>query len=181
MSIDVATIEPDEFISGDFVTWKITDTDFPASDSWVLTYSFVKSDELIELTATASGADHLIEISGASTAAYSAGKYSWQGRFTKTTQIYTRRSGKTEILPNFATQTDGYDDRSFAKTCLDAIETVLEGKATEDVLSYSIQNRSLSKFSHEELIAARDKYKAEWIGEEVAAGRKSRKVKVRFV
>ena len=70
---------------------------------------------------------------------------------------------------------------SFAKRCLDAIEAVLEGKASEDVANYSIQNRSLSKFSHDELLAARAKYKAEWIGEEVLAGRRSRKVTVQFV
>ena len=181
MAISVPTIEPTEIQAGDFTTWKITDTDYSAADGWALEYNLVNSAGQIVINASADGTGHLVEISAASTAAYSAGLYSYQARMTKTTQIYTIRRGTIKVLVNFESQTTGYDDRSFAKICLDAIEAVLQGKAGEDVLSYSIQNRSLSKFSHEELLAARDKYKAEWIGEEVSAGRKSRKVKVRFV
>ena len=45
---------------------------------------------------------------------------------------------------------------------LDKIESLLEGKADNDVASYSIQGRSLAKLSPQELIDWRSYYKAEY-------------------
>ncbi len=180
MTITVPTTEPTEIRAGDFVTWKKSLTDYPAT-SWLLEYFLVKSDNQIGISATASGTDHLVSEAATDTKDWSAGEYHYIARVTKNTEIYTIKTGSLEILPDFETQTSGYDDRSFAKTCLDAIEAILEGKASEDVYSYSIGGRSLSKFSHAELLDARDRYRAEYNAEEIKAGRKSGKIKTRFV
>jgi hypothetical protein len=44
---------------------------------------------------------------------------------------------------------------------LDKIETVLQGRADADVLSYSINGRSLSKIPVTELVEWRDYYRSE--------------------
>ena len=45
---------------------------------------------------------------------------------------------------------------------LDLIESLLEGKATKDVSSYSIAGRSLNKMGVSELLEWRNYYKAEY-------------------
>jgi len=51
--------------------------------------------------------------------------------------------------------------REHVKKMLQAIENLLEGKITQDVQSYSIEGRSLTKLSTTELLAMRDYYRRE--------------------
>ena len=60
------------------------------------------------------------------------------------------------------------DRRSHVKKVLDALEALLEGKASQDQLSYSIRGRSLSRMTPSELLEWRDKYKSEWAKEQRA-------------
>ena len=48
---------------------------------------------------------------------------------------------------------------------VDKIESILEGKADADVASYSINGRSLTKMSFDDLIRARDFYRKEYAKE----------------
>ncbi|MGI9438660.1 MAG: hypothetical protein ACR2OK_03035, partial [Parvibaculales bacterium] len=48
-----------------------------------------------------------------------------------------------------------------AEIMLGKIETILEGKADSDVSSYSINGRSLNKFTPSELLEWRDYYRRE--------------------
>lgn len=77
-------------------------------------------------------------------------------------------------------------DPTFAEQMVTKIETILLGKADHDVLSYQIDGRSLSKYSFEELVVLRDRFKAEVAREQaaaqIAAGNGNpNKIKVRFV
>lgn len=74
---------------------------------------------------------------------------------------------------------------SHAKTMLDAIEAVLEGRITSDVEQYSIGGRQITKIPISELSVLRSKYKAEVAREEEADRLKmglknKRMIKVRF-
>ena len=180
VSIDILTEEPTEITAGDTVTWKISLSDFLASDSWVLTYALVKTNKLIEITASADGDDHLVEELPTTTADWDPGIYHYQAYVTKGTERYQVGEGTIEVLEDFAAST-GYDNRSHAKKVLDAIEALLEGKADQDQLSYSIGGRSLSRFSWDELISARNTYRSMYVAEERKAGRLSSKVKAKFV
>ena len=60
---------------------------------------------------------------------------------------------------------NGTDPRSHAEIMVDKIETVLQGRADADVLSYSINGRSLSKMPPNELVEWRDYYKREFLME----------------
>lgn len=152
-----AQTEPLEFIAGDTIIWEKSLSDYPADDSWVLSYAIRdNSGHNYPVTAAASGDKHLVTITAATSAAYVPGTYSWQSYVTKSTVRHSVASGSLNILPNFATATG--DLRSNAKRILDAVEAVLEGQATTAQQEYTIQGRSLKKIPIADLIVLRDKY-----------------------
>ena len=97
----------------------------------------------------------------------------------------TLQSGRIEILPDLTQATSVTDLRSHVKKVLDAIESLLEGKASADILGYSIAGRSISKMNPTELIEWRDLYRVDYQreidAEKLAKGLDSgRRVGVRF-
>jgi len=68
-------------------------------------------------------------------------------------------TGEWEIIPDL--DVNNADPRTHSEIMLDKIETVLQGRADADVLSYSINGRSLSKMSPDELVQWRNYYKKE--------------------
>ena len=185
MAPSVPTQEPYEIAAGDFWTWKVTLSDYPAT-SYTLTYALVSASALIEITASASGDDHLVEIAAATTANYTAGTYYWHSYATDGDgKRYKVGEGTIKVLTDFATQSSGYDARSHAQKTLDALEAVILGKASKDQLSYSIAGRSLSRMGPDEIISWRNTYRTEVAEEKRRERRKrghktGRNVKVQF-
>ena len=161
--------EPEKIISGDRLIFKRTNlgTDYPNS-SYTLKYSArlegTGSVE-IEVTASASGDDYLVEVASATTANYTVGTYRWQAYITRNSdsQRLTLDTGTWEVVANRDANTA--DPRTHAKIMLEKIESILEGRAASDVNSYSINGRSLSKIPIPELIEFRASYKAEYLRE----------------
>ena len=83
MATDISTKEPETFRAGDTVKWKKALDCYKASDGWTLKYSFRGTAGTIDITSSASGDDHLIEVSAATSAAYGAGLYAVQGYVEK--------------------------------------------------------------------------------------------------
>jgi len=164
--------EPTQIIAGDRAAWKRTDlgTDY-APASYSLKYSARLEDSgstEIEITASESGSDYIIEVGQSTTTAYTAGVYHWQAYITRTSdsERVTVDSGTWEIKANRDAATT--DPRNHVKKVLDAIESVIEGRASKDQESYSIQGRALSRTPIADLITLRDKYRAEWVREQRA-------------
>ena len=164
--------EPTQIIAGDRAAWKRTDlgTDY-APASYSLKYSARLEDSgstEIEITASESGSDYIIEVGQSTTTAYTAGVYHWQAYITRTSdsERVTVDSGTWEIKANRDAATS--DPRNHVKKVLDAIESVIEGRASKDQESYSIQGRALSRTPIADLITLRDKYRAEWVREQRA-------------
>jgi len=184
MAMTIPTTEPASFMAGNTVKWINSHADFPADDGWVIAHAFVNASGTFATTSTADGSNHLTTILAATSAGFTAGDYRWQAYATKGAERYPVGSGATTVEANFATgATDG---RSHVKTVLDAIEAVLEGRATSDQASVSLNGRSIAKLSPAELIEFRRFYKAEYASEvkagRVAAGLGHRgKVRVRFL
>ena len=139
--------EPAQFTAGDRITWKRTDlgADY-APASYALKYSARLENSgatEIEITASESGSDYIVEVGQSTSASYKAGVYHWQAYITRTSdsERITIDSGTWEIKPN--RDTTASDPRSHAKIVLEAIEKVIEGRATKDQENYSIQGRSL--------------------------------------
>jgi len=167
MAADIPTLEPTEVRSGDTWTWQRSLSDYPAG-VWTLVYSLVNSNGKITLTATASGADHLVSVAAATTAGYAPGTYSAVGRVTSGAEAVTVWTGGIQVLPNVAAKTS-YDDRSHARKVLEAIEAVLENRATTDQQAVTIGDRSIEKMPIADLLKLRDSYKLEVASEEAAA------------
>lgn len=195
--------EPISLIVGDSVAWvrrgvvavSANDngteetTDIKASDGWVLKFVAVGKLGAFSITASAdteNADDFLFSAAAAVTATYTVGEYQWQVVATKSPDRYTIATGIITLLDNIANRTTLYDNRSHVKKVLDAIEAVLEGRASRQDQSYTIAGRSLSLTPIPDLLKLRSLYKSEYeselAAERIKAGRGSgRKILARFV
>lgn len=169
VSYQVPTRIPERVVAGDTLTWKDSLGDYPAdaagtglAGTWTLTTEIVgASADLGTFTAAASGSDHLTTVAAATTAAWSAGDYSYQ-QFVTENDDGTRHlvgEGFITIVADLA-QAATHDGRSHVKQTLDALQAVILGKASKDQLGYVIGNRSITRLSPEELITWESHYKA---------------------
>ena len=159
--------EPREIVVGDFLQWKRTDiaADYPPSQysaEYVARITGGGSNEIKLQGTEPVGADYyLFTVDSATSAAFAAGLYHWQLEITQTSSgnRIVVDIGDFTAIPDM--DDNQADPRIHAEIMVDKIESILEGKADSDVSSYSIAGRSITKLSFEELLAARDRYRAE--------------------
>ena len=180
---DIPNIEPSSANAGDTWRWTRTLADYPASAGWALSYTLINAAAKITINATASGDDHAVTVAAGTTAAYAAGTYDWRARVSRSGEVYTVGEGRLTVRNAYAAAT--FDARSHARKTLDAIEAVIENRASSAVAEYQIAGRQLKNIPVSDLLSLRDKYRAEVKREEaataVAAGLPdSRRVYVRF-
>jgi len=174
---------PSQIVNGDSYSWTYSNSTYPYTSSWRLTYTLVKSGVKIQIVATGSGADHLVEIPGTTTDDYTVGEYDWQAHITNGTERYMVLSGVLEVVADFATQTSGLDARSHTKIVLDALEAAIEGRASKTQLKQSVGEGSVEHMTLSEQVRMRDIYYGKYQRELILAGKKNSRhqVKVRFV
>lgn len=145
MTVEIPTSEPTRFRAGDTVAWTKSLADFPASDGWILHYRFINQSHKIDVTATASGSDHLVSIAAAVSALYIAGDYTWASWVTIGSDRYTVETGRLTILPDLAAVVaPGFDSRSTAKKTLDLLDAArLAYGANAWTQEYSIAGRTM--------------------------------------
>ena len=162
MAADIPTTEPTELNVGDTWKWTKTLADYPAS-TWTLSYSFKSSVGGFAVAATALGDDHSVTVAYGTTSGYTAGFYSWVASVTNGSERYIVDSGTCTLNPDYraGTATAAYDGRSHARIVLDAIEAVIEGRATVDQQEYEIAGRRLKRMAIADLLKFRQHYKAE--------------------
>lgn len=176
------TTEPAIIVAGDTAKWLRSLDDYPASAGWLLSYTLVSGANRYTFAAAASGDDHLVTVAATTTTAWVAGTYSWRAQASKSGEVYTVGTGSLAVQANFSAATDG---RSHARRTLEAVEAVIEGRATSEVASYVIGGRQLKYTEIPQLLALRDRYRAE-VAREDAAQRAAaglpdpRRVYVRF-
>lgn len=184
-SANYPTKEPETLVAGDRWAWKRTDlgVDYPPS-SYSLKYSARAEGtgtREIEITASGSGTDFVVEVSKTTTNGYTPGRYRWQAYITRTSdsERVMVASGMFEVKPNRDDATT--DPRSHARKVLDAIEAVIEKRATRDQMLYIVNGRQLQRMAIKDLLMFRDRYRAEVLAEERAeSGRGGRKLVVRL-
>jgi hypothetical protein len=106
-------------------------------------------------------------VAAATTAGYAAGTYDWRARVSKAGEVYTVGEGRLTVRNAFSAAT--FDARTHARKTLDAIEAVIEGRASSSTAEYTIAGRSLKHIPVADLLALRDKYRAEVLHEDAAA------------
>lgn len=159
------TIEPDHLVVGDRVVWRKKDlaTTYPSSTYTVAYVSRISSGggtHEFTVTGSADGNDYLFTITSVTSAAFDLGHHHWQLEVTRTSdsERIVIQTGSWDIITDLD---NNVDPRSHAEIMVDKIETVLQGRADADVLSYSINGRSLSKMPPNELVEWRDYYRRE--------------------
>ncbi len=133
---------------GDTITWDETLSDYPASASWVLTYSFTSPGAFFGSSHAAVGDDHRVTIA---TADLEVGRYDYTKKVDDTSEVFTLEAGYIFVLADLSADTSGVDRRGYAEIALENIEAMLLGKATKDQTSYSLNGRALSRYSVAEL------------------------------
>lgn len=188
-SAESPVIEPEGFVLGDYVKWRKTDLsdDYP-NTAYTMTYvariTGGGSTEF-QVVGTAYNSDYLFTISSATSSGFTAGFYHWQLECLRNSDNNRIVIDRGTWTVNHDLDVNGSDPRTHAEIMVDKIESLLSGKADTDVANYSIAGRSLTKLSFDELIKARDFYKAEAYKEQIAdrirQGRSTGStVKVRF-
>ncbi|MGE4169136.1 MAG: hypothetical protein AB7F28_00255 [Candidatus Margulisiibacteriota bacterium] len=95
------------------------------------------------------------------TGEWSQGKYWYALRVEKDGTIFQIQDGTVRIEADLASITAPFDGRDHVRKVLDAIEAVIEGRATIDQESYTINNRQLRRTPIADLLKLRDRYKEE--------------------
>lgn len=183
------TLEPDRVVVGDFIQWRRVDlgADYP-NDLYTMTYVARITgggNTEVQVTGTNYGAEYLFSVDSVTSAAFVPGYYHWQleaVQVSSSNRIVIDRGAFTAVVD---LDNSGADPRTHAEIMVGKIESLLSGKADADVANYSIAGRSLTKMSFDELVKAREHYKAEFRKEQVAdrirQGRETgNTVKVRF-
>lgn len=178
---------PSRLIEGDAVDITISLSDYPAPEYTITYYAIRQSDRII-WTAQQVGTNHRLYLLSSVTATYDPGLYSVQVYATNTSgQRTTLYEGTLTIVRNYgAASPGGFDTRTYAQIILDAIEAVIQNRATLDQESYTIAGRSLARTPIEDLLKLRDRFraevKAEQKAEDIRAGKNAAGlVKTEFV
>jgi hypothetical protein len=168
---DIPTTEPTSLRAGDTWRWLRTLDDYPATD-WTLKYRFRHPTLAgFEIVASASGSDHSVTVSAATSAGYGAGTWAWVAWVEGgSSEKYTVDQGTVEIAADFraAAASATLDTRSHARKVLAAIEAVIENRATLDQEEYTIAGRSLKRTPAGELLKLRLRYLNEVRNEQAA-------------
>lgn len=168
----------EELIAGDTLDFTVSVPDYPASDGWTLKYRLTprfaaptQAPVVLTATTNANGTDYDVQAGPSTTADWAAGSYTWARWVEKTGARQTlSESGALLVKADPSTTVQGFDPRGHAQTVLDAIEAVIEGRATKDQEEYTIGSRSLKRTPLDELIKLRGRYKSEVLAERIAAG-----------
>lgn len=180
---DIPTAVPDRVNAGDTIKWTRTLSDYKPSDGWALSYILINAAGKITISASGSGDTFAVVVSAATSAAWAAGTYDWREQASKAGEVFTVADGRIVVAPAFSGST--LDARTHARKMLEAINAVLEGRATSAVGEYEIGGRRLKYIPAAELLVLRDRYRSEVARETsadaVAAGLADpRRIYVRF-
>ena len=159
-SSDYISEVPDSHRVGETFKVELGFGDYSAAD-WSANLILINSANKVTIAGAANGDDFRFLL--ADTSAWVAGDYKWIAEVSATidaaTETYVASEGTISLEVDLATAATS-DTRSHAKTVLEAIEAVIENRATQDQSSYSIAGRSLSRTPVVDLLVFKDRYQA---------------------
>jgi len=183
---------PNPIEAGNTIAWERTysASDFPAAD-WTAKchLKLIGSSAVTTITATESGETFTFTITAAVSAALTVGDYEWVEVVEKgegaSIERYEQYRGTTTVR-RFLGTSGTVDSRSTVRVIFEAIEAVLQGRASQDQQSYSIAGRSLERTPIADLLKLRQFYASEVAREDketaIANGNApSGKIRIRFI
>lgn len=136
--------------------------------AWSLTL-LLRGPASIDLPAVADGSNHRLQATGGVTETWAPGLYNFAIRATNGVDLVELQRGQIEIAPDMASLPVGADVRTPSQIALEAIEAVIQKRASIDQERYRINNRELYRTPIKDLIALRDMYRGEVRREQMAA------------
>ena len=173
--------EPARLIKGETLLFQRVLGEYPAG-TWTLNYTLLGPTS-VNITATANGATHEINVTAATTNNYHSGNYVVHARVTDGTSVFPVAvlHQTIEIANNPLTSfTPLADVRSWARQTLDSVETALAALASKTVSSASVNGTTYTLQDLAALQALRGNLKAEVANEDVSANPSRRLVYARF-
>lgn len=150
---------PSTIQAGDTLPLSASLSSYPASE-YQLSITLVGPASRYVISYAADGENHVATISALDSSEYGAGKYTYHARVSKGDERYTVETGTTTVKPDVSTK-QSFDARHHVEKVLEAIEAVLEGKATQDHLSVTFNGRAITRYAPEQLLKWRSVYKQE--------------------
>jgi hypothetical protein len=150
---------PSEISAGITFRLPLSFSEYPAPD-WELSL-ILRGPVAIDLFASGADEAHTFLAAAAVTANWAPGPYWWQLRASDGSDVVLVSEGQSKVLVDISAVAVGFDGRSHSQRVLQAIEAVIENRASIDQESYSINNRSLSRTPVSDLLKLRDRYRAE--------------------
>jgi hypothetical protein len=149
-----------EIVAGDTLDFSTEVANYTPADGWTLKFRLVPrvSGTAILLTSAASDGLHRVQVGPTTTDDWAAGEYSWYSWVEKAGASYSVEQGQVTIKPDPRTTTAPLDNRSHARKVLEAIEAVIEGRASRDQQEYSIGDRTLKRTPMADLIMLQTRY-----------------------
>lgn len=170
--------EPLTLRAGDTWSWSRIDADHTAAAGWAVAWHLASAAGHYEQAGSGAGDTWSLTWPAADTAGIPAGIYAWAAVATKAGETLTLASGQVLVQPAL---TSAVDARSHARKVLDAIEALIENRATIDQQEYTIAGRQLKRMPLPDLLALRTRYRSEVQREDAAsAGYDGRNIRVRF-
>jgi len=122
----------------------------------------------LDVVSSASGSSHLLSILTTDSANLIPGEYSVAGYAIVTGKRIQVWRGKIIVTVNLQTLDPGADTRTQARRTLDAVELVIEGRASSSILNSIVDGTTLNRLMPEQLLKLRDRYKTIVLKEEAA-------------
>lgn len=149
---------PKSTTAGTTLALSLALTAYPAPD-WSATL-ILRGAQSIDLTSQPDGKLHTFTTAADVTASWKPGDYWYSLRVTDGTEVYEVETGTLTVDPDLAAVSE-FDGRTHAERTLQAIEAVIEGRASKDQDSYRINNRELRRTPISQLLKLRDVYRQE--------------------
>lgn len=187
MTATIPEIEPSEITAGLSAHWTISAPNYLPSAGYALYYYLIKKNKQIVMSGSDNGDNSfLFEITALISTTYEAGEYSFKLVAVLGDDCWEIRQGRMVVLPNYIASVNGIDYRSHNKITLENIQATIRRGSIKGEKSYSINGKSVERYTWDELLKAEAKYKQYVLEEEkterIKNGRgNSSKILARFV
>ncbi len=139
---------------GETTSFSVDLPDYP-NPPWDGTMILTNAENVYEYAGTAVGIKHTFKLSPVDTALIVPSDYKARISVTDGTDIYSPYSCGAKVHPD---PTVPGNSMSHVEKVLYALNATIEGKATTDILNYSIRGRSIGRMSPSELLDWRETY-----------------------
>jgi hypothetical protein len=167
-------MQPD-LTAGDSLNYETDIPLYPPSQGWTAVLRLVPAQvggAAVKIPATTSptGDRFLWQVSPAVTSLWVAGSYAWAIWVEKAGERYTQQRGRLLVTADPDTLAVGTDTRSQAQRSLDAINAMLENRASDAQLRYKINGRELERYPLQDVLRLKAHFEAAVATENRAAG-----------